>query len=442
VAISFVGSNTGTQASASSITVNLPAGLQENDVVYVWASCRVTNDRDMTENSGTWQELADLYSNDSADTNSFLGRKVMGASPDTTVQINAGTSTDWAAITYALRGVDTTTPEDATTTTATGFDTGRPNPPSITTVTDNAWVIAFGASANDVTATNAPTGYSNLAAIGNTGLTIGVAGSSKTKTPAGAEDPGIYTDFDTAATRSWSAATVAAKPAAGGSTYTLDADSATYAYTATAAGLEFDRLLNADAASYTYTATAVGLEFDRQLVADAASYAWTANDAALEYTPVGSTYTLDADSAAYLWSATDAGFTYVSLARDELKYGAAPDTLRRRRDYESQVRAHWERIEAAERAEQARRDRVAELQRQQAEVDAKAARASRSSAVAKRKAKLAREIDALQAEQERAADEVAEIRQLIAALEAEIADQRVMTDRRRRMFLLLAATAA
>jgi hypothetical protein len=122
--------------------------------------------------------------------------------------------------------------------------------------------------------------------------------------------------------------------------------------------------------------------------------------------------------------------------------GIGPQDTRKRRDYETQVRAHWERIEAAERAEQARRERVAELQRQQAEVDAKAARASRSSAVAKRRAKLAREIEALQVEQDRAADEVTEILALIAALEAEIADQHVMMDRRRRMFLLLAATAA
>jgi hypothetical protein len=117
-----------------------------------------------------------------------------------------------------------------------------------------------------------------------------------------------------------------------GSTYTLDADAASYTYTATAAGLEFDRLLNADAASYTYTATAAGLEFDRQIAADAASYTWTATDAALEYdqqlvaesaaylwtatdaaleyTPAASTYTLDADGAAYLWTASDAGLEY------------------------------------------------------------------------------------------------------------------------------------
>jgi hypothetical protein len=121
----------------------------------------------------------------------------------------------------------------------------------------------------------------------------------------------------------------------GGSTYTLDADSASYTYSATAAGLEFDRLLNADAASYTYTATAAGLEFDRQIAADAASYVWTAtdaaleynqqlvaesaaylwtaSDAALEYTPAASTYTLDADGTAYLWTATDAALDYVPI---------------------------------------------------------------------------------------------------------------------------------
>jgi hypothetical protein len=65
--------------------------------------------------------------------------------------------------------------------------------------------------------------------------------------------------------------------------------------------------------------------------------------------------------------------------------------------------------------------------------------------VARRRAKLAREIDALQAEQERAAAEVAETRALIAALEAElmqmISDAQALVDRRRRMMLVLATAA-
>jgi hypothetical protein len=147
------------------------------------------------------------------------------------------------------------------------------------------------------------------------------------------------------------------------------------------------------------------------------------------------------------FSAWDAA-PVVAAATPTLTYGAAPHTLAKRRSYEAQVRAHWERIEEAERQEQARRERVAELQRQQAEVDAKAARrkqVAQASAVARRRAKLAREIDALQAEQERAAAEVAEARALIAALEAElmqmISDAQALVDRRRRMMLVLATAA-
>jgi hypothetical protein len=250
-----------------------------------------------------------------------------------------------------------------------------------------------------------------------------------------------------------------------GSTYTLDAAAASYTYTATAAGLEFDRLLNADAASYTYTATAAGLEFDRQIAADAASYTWTATDAALEYdqqlvaesaaylwtatdaaleyTPAASTYTLDADGAAYLWTASDAGFTYVSLARDELKYGAAPHTLSPAR-----VRAKYEEIEEIDRRikakEEVQREKIRsqqEAKRQLAELQEKK---RQTKTIAERRRKLEARIEAYQSEitDLRTAmvamlDEIEEARR--ARVEFEL--QQTIADRRRRMLLLIAAAS-
>jgi hypothetical protein len=95
--------------------------------------------------------------------------------------------------------------------------------------------------------------------------------------------------------------------------YTLDADSATYTYSATAAGVEHNRLIDAAAASYAYTANDATLEHGWLIDAGNAAYTWTATDAALEYTPIGTTYTLDADAAAYLYTATDADLVYVQL---------------------------------------------------------------------------------------------------------------------------------
>lgn len=215
MAISYVGGDTNT-AAATTITVNFPVGIAQDDVSYAACDVNISSNQDIAEDSGTFSELADLYSNDSGDTNLGVFRKVQGATPDSSVTMSGGASANRVGLTYVLRGVDTTTPEDATTTTNTGGDTGRADPPSITTATNNAWVLAFAASADTTTPTNALTNYSNLVGIGFGSSSAAVVVCSREITSAGAEDPGIYTDFQTTATRSWSAATVAARPAAGG----------------------------------------------------------------------------------------------------------------------------------------------------------------------------------------------------------------------------------
>jgi hypothetical protein len=72
------------------------------------------------------------------------------------------------------------------------------------------------------------------------------------------------------------------------------------------------------------------------------------------------------------FSAWDVTAPIVVSTSAPLTYGAAPHALAKRRDYEAQVRAHWERIEAAERQE---RELIAELERQQAEIEAQQAEA-------------------------------------------------------------------
>jgi len=225
MAISVVGtaSSNSAGASVSSLAVTLPGGTAQNDVVYVLGCMQRTSDRDMQESGGTYTELADLYSNDLRDVNFGLFRKVQGATPDSTVTIKESTGANPARfvdVAYVVRGEDTTTPEDATTTTATGTDGGRPDCPSITTATANALVVAFGGSGDAITATNAPTGYSNLIADNTTDggtNTIAAVASSKTISSPGAENPAAYTDYSTNVAYSWCAATIAIKPAASAS---------------------------------------------------------------------------------------------------------------------------------------------------------------------------------------------------------------------------------
>jgi hypothetical protein len=468
MAITFVGSNTGTGSGTTTITIPMPTGVATGDVVYVAAMSSQTVDVDCTESSGTWTEIADLYSNDTDDTNLCVFRKVMGGTPDTDVTLTVRTTTGASVgLSYALRGVDTTTPEDATATTATSPDASKPNPPSITTVTANAWVIAIGGSSEADAVTNPPTDYSNLAV--NTdggGLLRNVMMASREIASPGPEDPGVFDDIVGTASDSWCAVSVAVRPAASGSTYTLDADAASYTYSATDAALEHGYLIDAASASYTYTANDATLTRDIPLVADSAAYTysatdaavehgylldadsaaytWTATDAALEYTPASSTYTLAADAAAYLWTANDASLDYVSLAVPGRPQGGIGP-----KDYERRVRAWWDRLESLQGEQREREARETEIQArvrdrqmQLAQLERRKRVESAKSAAAKRRAKLATEIADLQAEQRAMAERIVAVVALILQIQTELAaaerERVLLADRRRRMVLLLA----
>ena len=224
MAITARGTNSANTSGSFSIVCNMPASLANNDVTNaIGAAGQNSTDFDVTESTGTWTELTDQWSDGSAaDVSGAVYYKKQGSTPDTSVTIknNAGGSYGWGAAVIGLIGVDTTTPIDATTTTATGTGDGIPNPPSITTATNGAWVIAHGASSEGATAvTNAPSGYSNLASNGGGfGVAVRAMLSSKEVASAGAEDPGSYTDPDATDSTgdSWFSASVAFKPAGGG----------------------------------------------------------------------------------------------------------------------------------------------------------------------------------------------------------------------------------
>lgn len=113
------------------------------------------------------------------------------------------------------------------------------------------------------------------------------------------------------------------------------------------------------------------------------------------------------------------------------------------KEYESRVRAWWNRIEAEQQAQTERRERVAELERQRAALEAKRAESrkkeSERSARAKRRAKLVAEIEQVQREIVAAETMIAELMALVTAQLAEEQRLAVLSDRRRRMVLLLAA---
>ena len=213
MAITLVGTGENSVIGGTSLSVTLPT-LAAGDVVYVFMFERgVSGPPDPSITSG----YTPLYNNAGVGSTyrNACWRKVMGGTPDTTFDLSWGASVNAAAIAVCLRGVDNTTPEDATTTVSayTATSGAQPNSPSITTVTNNAWVISSVGFGFGDTAITPPSGYTireeNAITSSNT---LTVAAASKEITTAGAEDPGAWSDF--AATAQWQAASIAVRPAA------------------------------------------------------------------------------------------------------------------------------------------------------------------------------------------------------------------------------------
>ena len=221
MAITLVGTpQTGNNNNGGNFTLTFSTAPIEDDVVIVLAANG--NDLD-NQNVGLvtsgYTEEGDLAVADDYHTKVFSKR--MGASPDTTVEIDGGGDTQnaVAGVAYVFRGVDTTTLLDAVITTAQQAGTNW-DPVLIVTVTDDAWVLAVGAGGGNASATVYPTNYINGFTIARTDThRVSVAGATREIASNGSEDPGAFT---------WASAgaggfTIALRPASGDATANLTA---------------------------------------------------------------------------------------------------------------------------------------------------------------------------------------------------------------------------
>ena len=131
--------------------------------------------------------------------------KRMGVTPDTTA---SGLSSNSVTIAVVFRGVNTTTLLDVTPPARATDDRDEADPPSITTTTNNSMVVAVAFQRQQQTLT-APTNFTLARTASRT--TGAVAAAYRIKTPAGAENPGVFgpntLDSD------WVATTFALRPA-------------------------------------------------------------------------------------------------------------------------------------------------------------------------------------------------------------------------------------
>lgn len=218
MALAFRSSAENSALNGGDVTVTHVAGIAANDVVYFAYAIGDNDgiDQNMAMITAGYTELADIFADSTNDTNFGVYRKIMGSTPDSTAQCDGlgGVDAAVAAVEHVWTGADQTTPEDATTTTATGITEDPPDSPSIVTVTANAVVIATGANNSDDTTVTAPSGYSNqidITRTDDTRILIGMA--SKAVASPTTEDPAVWTTWYTDVGSAWAAATVAIRPA-------------------------------------------------------------------------------------------------------------------------------------------------------------------------------------------------------------------------------------
>lgn len=200
--ISMIGTPTTVNlGSATTGSLTLPSGLQLGDVVFVG----IGSDGATPADVAGWTTIS---TNTAGDTQyGKLYAKRMTASPDTTFAIS-GVATASVGIAVAYRNTNDLSLYEAFTY-AEAATSGSPNATVVTTTTAPHVVQAWGWVDDDnIAATAAPSGYSNLTTIISSTAGYNMMFANKAISGATSEDPGLFT---TTATDGWAAVALAIK---------------------------------------------------------------------------------------------------------------------------------------------------------------------------------------------------------------------------------------
>lgn len=230
MAISFIGSTSGSAINAGSVTLTLPANMRVNDLILIAWSC---GDDDFTQptlamtTSGYTELTTSTLSVDggtAGDGNLAVFYKYHNGTDTQAVTAASGTGTDSsnAVALMVFRGVARLHeggPLEVAIQTASGASGGDPNPPSVSGFTEaTSAVVIAGAMSVATTALSltAPANYTtNAVSVGSASETFAAtAGLAYRLSGAGdPEDPGVFTDSGAGA--GWCAATMVLKASRG-----------------------------------------------------------------------------------------------------------------------------------------------------------------------------------------------------------------------------------
>ena len=223
MAIEFVGygvataaANAGTSIDLTALTGGIGSAAEADDIVLLLRTSTVgMSSLDLSVSGYTRRtNLAPgVAFNDTVNHEVFW--KLMPGTPDTSITLPlASVIAAQSAIALVFRGVDLTTPFDATDATVTSTSTAIPNPAQITTATDDAVAVVMASSNSGDTTVTSPSGYSTAIAV-----TIGDSTSYacyKSVPTAGAENPAAFTNItNPSGADIYACTTLALRPAGG-----------------------------------------------------------------------------------------------------------------------------------------------------------------------------------------------------------------------------------
>lgn len=153
ITASFVGSTTNDTVSLTSLTGGIAAAPQYGDLIIVAVELSGTSNKAYI--IADFLQIADLYQDDTEDSNFQVGYKFTSIIPETSVVITGGSGNTADGIAVAIhvyRNIDQTTPFDVTSTTFGALNGAIPDPPAITPTTSGALIVVAAGAAHDATA--------------------------------------------------------------------------------------------------------------------------------------------------------------------------------------------------------------------------------------------------------------------------------------------------
>jgi hypothetical protein len=206
MAITLVGTRSGGSSNGNDVTITLPGGTAENDIVLVMGG-NGASAGDAGVNTSGYSEIVDRINSTCALSVSW---KRMSGSPDSSVSCKgSGNGNDATSyVVMVFRGVSTgVSAVDATDTEGSG---DKPNSPPITVTTSSSAVVSCFIQAADEAALDPPSGYGDSIELNRTEANPVTVGAAWDTVSAGTENPAPW---DSGTADRWVAASVVLVPA-------------------------------------------------------------------------------------------------------------------------------------------------------------------------------------------------------------------------------------